>query len=410
MIYCENCAKEGITWWDTAAGSKFKPLFDPAKPEQFDNLGKKVDLAGWFPDENLPVTLPAVEHYEPTETGESPLARILDWVEVPCPHCEGQAKRETDVMPNWAGSSWYFLRFCDPNNNTALADSQKMDFWMPVDYYFGGAEHTTLHLLYSRFWHKFLNDIGAAPGKEPYRERINHGIILASDGSKMSKSRGNVVNPDEVVKKYGVDPVRVYMAFMGPFEQTMPWNEVGVEGAIRFLTRVWNIYSQKDKVSTATTLQLANKLAKAIDRVSTGVDSLRPNVAVAALMEFLNAWDEKGVSLSTKDAESYLKLLAPFAPHLAEELWSNLGHKDSIHTQEWPVASLSGVEETITIVVSVNGKMRATLDFSAQQAKALDQKQIEVAAKNDGRVAKYLMGKRIKRVIYVPGKVVNFVV
>jgi len=422
MIFCEHCAKAGITWWQTDFGKKIKPLFNPQKPEQFDNLRKEVDLAGWFPDENLPVTLPQVEHYEPTDTGESPLSTITDWVKAICPNCGQEAKRETDVMPNWAGSSWYYLRFGDTLNDKALADSKKMDYWMPVDYYFGGAEHTTLHLLYSRFWHKFLNDIKVAPGKEPYKQRINHGMILASDGSKMSKSKGNVVNPDDIVKKYGADPVRVYMAFMGPFEQTMPWNETGIEGSIRFLNRVLKIYTEKEKISNETTDKLSSKLVWLISRVTSSVDTLRPNVAVAALMEFLNMWEEEGQKLSFSDAESYLKLLAPFAPHLTEELWQNfkgltveqVHSKEgstvdlkSVHQQSWPVLDSAKLAQDKNIIaVLVNGKLRATLEVEAQSS----QEEIEKLAFNHEKIKKNLENAKIKKVVYVKGKILNFVI
>lgn len=421
MVFCDKCAQNGITWWDTEEGKVFKPLFDPKAVSRVDADKRPVELAGWMPvlDEDLPVVLPDVERYQPSDNGESPLAAISSWVETVCPNCKGPAKRETDTMPNWAGSSWYYLRYCDTINNTSIANREKLDYWMPVDRYFGGAEHTTLHVLYSRFWHKFLNDLNLVPGQEPYAARRQHGMILAENGAKMSKSKGNVVNPDEVVARYGADALRTYVAFMGPYDQTMPWQTSAVEGVNRFLNRVVKIYSDKDKISSVKTEgKLRSRFSKTISRVTEGVEELRQNVGVAALMEFLNDWEKPGVVLSSEDAGDYLKLLAVYAPHLAEELWQKLQGFDregvrefmSIHLEEWP-KNIKGadVEEEIVIAVSIDGKTRATLKISSQELKALGEKGIVATAQTIDSVVMALSGKRVKNTVYVPGRIINFV-
>lgn len=421
MVFCQKCAENGITWWDTEEGKTFKPLFDPRAVSRVDADRRPVELAGWMPvpEGDLPVVLPDVERYQPSDNGESPLAAISSWVETICPNCKGSAKRETDTMPNWAGSSWYYLRYCDTLNDTLIANIKKLDYWMPVNRYFGGAEHTTLHVLYSRFWHKFLNDLNLVPGKEPYAARRQHGMILAENGAKMSKSKGNVVNPDAVVAKYGADALRTYVAFMGPYEQTMPWQTSAVEGVNRFLNRVVKIYSDKDKInSIATDLKLRSKLSKTIIRVSGGIEELRQNVGVAALMEFLNDWEKPGVALFHDDAGDYLKLLAVYAPHLAEELWQNLhgfdreGRKEftSIHLETWPKNTHNvDIEEEIVIAVSIDGKTRAAMKISNREAKALGEKGIVAKAQIIDSVGAALLGKKIKNTIYVPGKILNFV-
>ncbi|MCL4398044.1 leucine--tRNA ligase [Patescibacteria group bacterium] len=443
MVYCEKCAKGGISWWDTKEGKAFKPLFNPLEPEHFDSRGVLVNLAGWFPvpESKLPVTLPEVEYYQPTDTGESPLAKIKNWVEVACPECGGPARRETDTMPNWAGSSWYYLRFSDPTAKTELADPKKLNYWQPVDVYFGGAEHNTLHLLYSRFWHKFLNDLGRVPGKEPYKARRQHGLILAEDGTKMSKSKGNVINPDQMVSKYGADAVRTFLSFVGPYDQTLPWSTAGVEGVRRFLNRVWTIYQNDQKIANSSSPELIAKLNWAIKRTGEGIDNLKQNTGVAALMEFLNLWEKTG-ALSREDAGKFLRLLAPFAPFLAEELWqryvagpvplypsrqcspeelravgspskraTRIKKIKSIHLEPWPEVEEGGLEEKeATIAISINGKTRATLQISAPQAQALDEARVVAMAKSVEKIAEYLKGKSIKRTVYVPGKILNFVV
>lgn len=367
------------------------------------------------PEDQLPLRLPEVEKYQPTQTGESPLANIASWVNTKCPKCGGPAKRETDTMPNWAGSSWYYLRFCDPNNSKTFADYKKMEYWGPVDMYFGGPEHITLHLLYSRFWHKFLNDLGLVPGKEPYTARRTHGMILAENGSKMSKSKGNVINPDDLINKYGADALRVYLAFMGPYESTMPWSSSGIEGSRRFIQRIWDLFHNADKIGAQSDPKLAGELNKTIKKVGDDIDNLKHNTAVAFLMTFLNYW-EKGGSLSLEDANKFLIIISPFAPHLAEELWHSVGvdprvdpgntgrthgsAPTSIHQQSWPVVG-DIAEESAVIAVMVNGKLRGTVP-------AADQPTVEKSARE--KISNHLEGKQIKKVVFVPNRVINFVI
>ncbi|MBI3887437.1 leucine--tRNA ligase [Candidatus Microgenomates bacterium] len=362
------------------------------------------------PESELPLKLPEVEKYQPTETGESPLANITEWVNTKCPKCGGPAKRETDTMPNWAGSSWYYLRYCDPNNPSVFADKKKLEYWGPVDLYLGGAEHTTLHLLYSRFWHKFLNDLNLVPGKEPYLARRQHGMILAENGVKMSKSKGNVVNPDDIIAKYGADAVRVYLAFMGPYESTMPWSSAGIGGSRRFVSRIWDTFHTPGKVGEKTDPVLTTKLAKTIVKIGNDVDSLKHNTAVSTLMIFLNAWESGGV-LGKEDMGRLLIVLAPFAPHLAEELWQRLGNDQSVHAQSWPhVEQVNLEEEEIIIVVSINGKVRANLHFSSKDAQSLTEAEIVAIAQKDQKVIQHLDCREIKKTVYVKGKILNFVV
>jgi leucyl-tRNA synthetase len=465
MVYCKACAKKGISWWDTPEGKKFAKshLGGGAKTPPFSPEVEGKRLAGWMPlpERSLPLKLPKVKKYEPTDTGESPLAKVTDWVKTKCPHCGKSALRETDTMPNWAGSSWYFLRYCDPDNHSKLAEPKKLKHWMPVDLYLGGAEHTTLHLLYSRFWHKFLNDIGAAPGKEPYAARRQHGVILGEDNQRMSKSRGNIVNPEDVMVKFGADTLRVYLMFMGPYDSTMPWSTKGVEGAYRFLNRIWRLFqeekhlrggakalsaSSKVKLKEETSSNLQKKLHQTIKKVTEDIEELKHNTAIAALMEFLNEWS-RGKSLSQKDAGVFLQLLAPFAPFLAEELWQSLRSSRifadknadkrrpksalinnrnqrssaswSVHQQPWPKYNPKLVkEEKVTIVVQVNGKVRGQVEVRStkSQPKAGSplakkvQSEIEKLAKAEANVAKHLKAKKIKKVIFVPGKLLNFVI
>jgi leucyl-tRNA synthetase len=368
------------------------------------------------PEKDLPIKLPEVEKYQPTDTGESPLAKIKDWVNVVCPKCGSAARRETDTMPNWAGSSWYYLRFCDPKNAKQFGERSKLNYWLPVDIYLGGAEHTTLHLLYSRFWHKFLNDIGVVPGKEPYVARRQHGVILGEDGFRMSKSRGNVVNPDAVVAKFGADTLRVYLMFMGPYDSTMPWNTKGLEGCYRFLSRIWRLYSASGRTTSAsgriaqkTSAELRGPLNRLIKKVGEDIEALKHNTAIAALMEFLNAWNKQG-SLSRAAAGDFLKLLAPFAPHLSEELWCEaLKNKYSIHQQPWPKYQTKLIQEKeVVIVIQVNGKVRGQVQTQFVTSKK--QGAVEKLALKEPRVAKYLSGQKIKKTIFVPGRLINFVI
>jgi leucyl-tRNA synthetase len=371
------------------------------------------------PDDQLPVVLPDVDHYEPTDTGESPLAEVTEWVNTTCPTCGKPAKRETDTMPNWAGSSWYYLRYYDAHNDQAFADQEKLKYWGEVDLYLGGMEHTTLHLLYSRFWHQFLYDQGLVPTPEPYKARRGQGIVLATDGTKMSKSKGNIVNPNEILEQgYGADALRMSIAFLAPFDQTTPWNPEGVAGTYRFLQRVWTLTQEHLDAKTAGdvpdsgTEELQRTIHKAIKKVSSDLHEMNFNTAIAALMESVNELYKLklehplGSQAWTDAFGTLLKLLAPYAPHMTEELWSQLGFEGTIHTSPWPVHDEKYlVSDTMNIVVQVNGKVRANIEVptDADEAAVLE------VAKADQKVAGYLTGE-IKKSIYVPKKLVNFVV
>ena len=358
------------------------------------------------PEDQLPLTLPDVESYEPTDNGESPLANITDWVNTTCPKCGGPARRETDTMPQWAGSSWYFLRYCDPHNDKELASKEALEYWTPIDWYNGGMEHTTLHLLYSRFWHKFLYDIGVVPTCEPYAKRTSHGMILAADGGKMSKSRGNVINPDDVVAQYGADTMRMYEMFIGDFEKAAPWQESSVRGCKRFLDRTWALYGKLTK-GDAIRPELEVSFHKTIKKVSEDIDNLKFNTAIAALMALINDIEASG-SINRAEYKIFLKLLNPFAPHITEELWrmASCGNK-IIALQKWPEYDESKcVESTVEIAVQINGKIRARLTVAADIA-APD---AIAAAKADANCVAYIEGKQIVKEIYVPGRLVNIVV
>jgi len=359
------------------------------------------------PEKDLPVELPHVKKYQPTGTGESPLAAIKEWVNVKCPKCGGLAKRETDTMPNWAGSNWYFLRYLDPQNNKEFAGRKKINYWMPVDLYNGGMEHTTLHLLYSRFIYKVLFDLGFVPSSEPYARRRSHGMVLAEDGRKMSKSFSNVINPDDIFDKFGADTLRLYEMFMGPFDQTINWSSEGVEGCYRFLNRVWKLVKEnvKDK---PTTKNLLIKLHQTIKKVSSDLEEMKFNTAVAAMMEFINEWSLG--FLNRKEVEVFVKILAPFAPHFAEEVWVEiLGNKFSVHQQSWPKFDKNLAEqEMATMIIQVNGKLRGEIQVKSEESG--EQSEIEALAKKEANVAKYLEDKKIKKVIFVPGKIINFVI
>jgi leucyl-tRNA synthetase len=360
------------------------------------------------PDDQLPVLLPDVEAYEPNDEGESPLANIREWVEVDCPSCGGKAERETDTMPNWAGSSWYFLRYCDPHNDNAFADPEKLKYWMPVDLYDGGMEHTTLHLLYSRFWYKFLWDLGIVPeecGSEPYAKRRSHGLILAEGGEKMSKSKGNVVNPDDVVKEYGADVFRIYEMFMGPFDQPVPWDTNGIEGVRKFLDRVWNLLEETSGSNPfAVGDALETLYHQTVKKVGEDVECLRFNTCVSQLMILSNAFaDAGGVPESMR--AGFIQILAPFAPHLAEELWKTIGKEGSVHRSGWPAFDSSKLKaSTFELVIQVNGKVRARITVDSDIS--------EEAAKRGAieAVGKWLEDKEPKQVIYVPQKLVSVVV
>ena len=356
-----------------------------------------------IPESELPLELPKVEHYEPTDTGESPLAAVTDWVNTKCPECDGPAKRETDTMPNWAGSSWYFLRYLDPKNDQIFAAPEKLKYWMPVDLYNGGMEHTTLHLLYSRFWNKFLFDQGFVPVSEPYTRRHSQGLILASDNNKMSKSRGNVVNPDDIVAEYGADTLRTYEAFIGPFEEPAPWNENGVVGVRRFLERVTGLV---EMIAEQESKKVTRALHQTIKKVTEDIDNFRFNTAVAQMMTFVNVvFEEKGIT-----KESFLKfvrVLCPFAPHLANEIFEKLGEKNLIEAEAWPEFDSELVkEDEITIAIQVNGKLRGTVTVPA----AATEEEIKNAATAEENVKKYLEGKEVIKTIFVPGKLMNIVI
>ena len=363
----------------------------------------KCEKCGYVPvpESELPLELPEVESYMPTDTGESPLASMTEWVNTTCPCCGGPAERETDTMPQWAGSSWYFLRYTDPKNKEALAGKEALDYWMPVDWYNGGMEHTTLHLLYSRFWHRFLYDEKAVSCPEPYAKRTSHGMILGSNGEKMSKSRGNVVNPDDIVREYGADTLRTYEMFIGAFELSAAWSEDGVKGCRRFLERVWklqDILTQEDGYSK----DLEIKMHQTIKKVSGDYESLKYNTAIAAMMALINEFYRK--SAVTKDEfRTLLVLLNPVAPHITEEIWQRTGFEGRIYQSTWPeYDEAKTVEATIEIAVQINGKTRATIDIPREEAKEA------VIAKAKEAVAEKLTGNIVKE-IYVPGRIVNIV-
>ena len=357
------------------------------------------------PYEELPLRLPEVENFEPGTDGESPLAKIDSYVNCKCPKCGGDAKRETDTMPQWAGSSWYFLRYIDPHNDTALADMDKLNYWMPVDWYNGGMEHVTRHLIYSRFWHKFLYDIGAVPCAEPYAKRTAQGLILGPDGVKMSKSRGNVIDPNEVVDVFGADVLRTYVLFMGDYEQAAPWSENSVKGCKRFVDRIWNL--QEILVDgDEFTKELSSSFHKTIKKVTEDIETLKYNTAIAALMTLLNAIYTKG-SINRAELKALLLLVNPFAPHVTEELWEVCGFgKMMAEDGVWPTYDEAKcVDETIEIVVQINGKIRAKLNVAAD----IEQADAIAAAKADEKVQAELDGKNVIKEIYVKGKLVNIV-
>ena len=366
------------------------------------------DKCGYVPisEEQLPLKLPMVESYEPTDNGESPLANMTEWIETTCPNCGGKAHRETDTMPQWAGSSWYYLRYMDPHNKDALASKEALEYWSPVDWYNGGMEHTTLHLLYSRFWHKFLYDIGVVPTKEPYQKRTSHGMILGENGEKMSKSRGNVVNPDEIVDEYGADTMRLYEMFIGDFEKSAPWSPSSIKGCRRFIERFWNLQNilVEDNLIRP---KLESPFNKAIKKVTEDIENIKFNTAIAALMALINDVTSFG-SISKKELAIFAILLNPFAPHVTEEIWEvcKLG-EGIVAQQEWPEYNESKCrEETVEIAVQVNGKIKTKLNVSpeAEQAEVLS------LAKADDSVAKSIENMNIVKEIYIKGRLVNIVV
>ena len=361
------------------------------------------DKCGYVPidESELPLLLPEVESYMPTDNGESPLAAMTDWVNTTCPCCGGPAKRETDTMPQWAGSSWYFLRYTDPHNDKALASPEALKYWLPVDWYNGGMEHTTLHLLYSRFWHKFLYDQGVVPTPEPYQKRTSHGMILGENGEKMSKSRGNVVNPDDIVQEYGADTLRTYEMFIGAFDLAASWSEDGVKGCRRFLDRVWKLQDlMTDEEGYSKDLE--TKMHQTIKKVSNDFENLKYNTAIAAMMTLLNEFYKKG-SITRGELKTLIILLNPVAPHITEEMWQIIGCEGRVYQQTWPeFEEAKTVESSVEIAVQINGKVKGTLGIQKDDPKD------QVIAKAKEVIADKLTGNIVKE-IYVPGRLVNIV-
>ena len=364
------------------------------------------EKCGWvpLPESELPLKLPECESFEQTDDGQSPLAKMTDWVNTTCPHCGGPAKRETDTMPQWAGSSWYFLRYCDPHNDECLASKEALEYWSPVDWYNGGMEHTTLHLLYSRFWHKFLYDIGIVSNPEPYAKRTSHGMILGENGEKMSKSRGNVVNPDDIVREYGADTMRLYEMFIGDFEKSAPWSTSSIKGCKRFLDRVWalqDILNDSEEYSK----ELESAFHKAIKKVGEDIEEMKFNTAIATLMALINdVADHK--SISRKELATFLILLNPFAPHITEEIWEAQNFGGMLNQQSWPeYDEAKCVDATVEIAVQISGKIKARINVPTDATK----EQLLAAAKENGVIASILEGKTIVKEIVVPGKLVNIV-
>ena len=369
---------------------------------------------GWVPvpEDQLPVVLPEVEQYKPTDTGESPLAAISEWVNVSCPRCGGPARRETDTMPNWAGSDWYFLRYCDPDNDQALASMEKLRYWMPVDVYVGGDEHNTLHLLYSRFIYLFLHDIGAVPAEypEPYRKRLSHGVILGTDGQRMSKSRGNVIVPDEYVARYGADSLRTYLLFMGPYDATMAWNERALLGVKRFLDRVERLVEEQAGQGSTGSPRVRAAINRMSKKVGDDSGSFHYNTAIAQMMETLNTLNDllaAGERITDAELRIFTQCLAPYAPFTADILWQMVGGRGSVHHSHWPAydANLE-LEELMTIAIQVNGKLRGTLDLPRETGEAEIRQQAEALE----TVARFLEQGQVVKVIYVPTRTINYVV
>ena len=361
---------------------------------------------GWQPidESELPLTLPEVPDYHPNDEGESPLSKAGAWLETKCPKCGGKARRETDTMPNWAGSSWYFLRYCDPHNSKEFASKEALDYWMNVDWYNGGMEHTTLHLLYSRFWHKFLYDCGYVPTKEPYNKRTSHGMILAANGEKMSKSRGNVINPDDIVNSYGADTFRLYEMFIGPFDQVAMWSEESLMGVYRFVNKVYSLFKKVDAQIQPEEKDL-HAMHKCIKEVTERIDQMKFNTAVSSLMTYVNYLSDKE-KIAVELYETLIKLMCPFAPHLCEEMWARLGNNSFAVAENWPVFNPDLVEDNVvSIAVQLNGKMRGVIEMPKDASKD----EVEKAAFSLENVKRQTEGKEIRKVIVVPNKIVNIV-
>lgn len=407
-------AKEKITEWLTEKGIGEKKTNYKLRDWVFSRQrywGEPVPLVycehcgGWVPvpEDQLPVTLPAVEHYEPTDNGESPLAKMTDWVNTTCPVCGGPAKRETDTMPQWAGSSWYFLRYCDPHCKTALASSEALDYWMPVDWYNGGMEHVTLHLLYSRFWAKFLYDIGVIKCKEPYLKRTAHGMVLGEDGSKMSKSRGNVINPDDIVRDFGADTLRLYEMFIGDFEKEAPWSQTGIKGCRRFVERVVGLCDLAK--GGGVTPKLENAFHKTIKKVTLDIEGMKFNTAIAAMMSLVNDIYDVG-TLTRDELGIFVHLLCPFAPHISEEIWESLGGKGLLSLDKWPeYDEAKTVDSTVSVAVQICGKTKEIIEIG----KGASEEEATAAAMASGKIASMLEGKQIVKKIFVRDRILNFV-
>ncbi|MGL4818559.1 MAG: leucine--tRNA ligase, partial [Bacilli bacterium] len=364
-------------------------------------------------ESSLPLVLPKTDNIRPSGTGESPLANITDWVNVVCPETGKKGRRETNTMPQWAGSCWYYLRYIDPTNTEALASKEKLDMWLPVDLYIGGAEHAVLHLLYARFWHKVLYDLGVVHTKEPFQKLFNQGMILGSNNEKMSKSKGNVVNPDDIVASHGADTLRLYEMFMGPLDASIAWSETGLDGARRFLDRVWRLMidengglSAKISADAAVSSAFEKTYHQTVKKVTEDYEALRFNTAISQMMVFINdAYKQEALSLAFM--KDFVKLLSPVAPHVAEELWSRLGEPSTLAYAAWPTFDESKlVENEVEVIVQINGKVRSRLVVS----KDATREEMETLARSDARIGELLEGKEIRKVIAVPGKLVNIVV
>ena len=358
-------------------------------------------------EEDLPLLLPDVESYEPTDDGRSPLANMTDWVNTTCPCCGGEAKRETDTMPQWAGSSWYYLRYMDPKNSSELVSKDAVNYWGPVDWYNGGMEHTTLHLLYSRFWHKFLYDIGVVPTKEPYAKRTSHGMILGEGGIKMSKSRGNVINPTDVIAEYGADTMRTYIIFIGDFEKAASWASNSVKGCKRFLDKVWNLAETVSDQETQYSAKNENIIHKTIRKVTADIDALKGNTALAALMTLCTALTDNGCNAA--ELKTLLQLLSPFAPHICDEIWQQHGFEGICSVSDWPVYDEAKCKDSeVEMAVQVNGKLRGTIHVAAD----LDNDSVIAAATSDEKIVRFLekLDGEIIKTIVVKNKLVNLIV
>lgn len=408
-------AKEKISQWLEAEGLGKRKVNYKLRDWVFSRQrywGEPIPMiyceeCGWVPvpESELPLLLPEVESYEPTDNGESPLAKITDWIETTCPKCGGKGKRETDTMPQWAGSSWYFLRYVDPHNHEAFASKENLDYWLPIDWYNGGMEHTTLHLLYSRFWHKFLYDCGIVPTPEPYQKRTSHGMILGENNEKMSKSRGNVVNPDDIIEEFGADTFRLYEMFIGDFEKSVPWSQNGVKGCRRFLDRVWKLQTilvEGDGFSP----ELETNMHKTIKKVTEDFETLKFNTGIAALMTLINDFNSAG-KVNKGEMAAFLTLLSPVAPHICEELWQQLGFEGMINQQPWPVwDDGKTVEKMIEIPVQINGKVRGKIVIPSDGTQEDARRKLE----EDESIFKLIEGKKVIKEIYVSGRIYNIVV